>query len=708
MLKYCPDCQQKYPEDTEFCAQDGTRLRVLDESREDPIIGRVLDSRWVIEERIGEGGMGSVYLASQRSIDRKVAIKTLKPSLSNNREFVDRFFREARVASTINHPHCVMIHDFGQTDDGLLYLAMEYLEGLPLTDRLKHKDMSLKEIIEVSIQISSALAAAHSHNIIHRDLKPDNIFMLSIQDGSTFIKVLDFGIAKVLDSEEKMTKTGQVFGTPEYMSPEQCRGDDIDGRSDLYSMGCILYEMLGGRPPFESNTPMAVLVSHVRETPAHILEASDRDIPQSLAELCMKLLSKQASERYVDAQEVRQALEQELTKLSGSGPSSPVQSSQPNEAPSRESATPLPTPAEKVELGKANTAAGPAATGDSRPMAGAQTTGSVNSPQPRKSGRGPLLVILAVLMVLVSVAGCAAGVWFFEPFGLFADDDEAIAESETPTDDPSEGTENEGNDDGSESGAIARRDEKLGQDNRPDDVPEGSELQDDAVADETAENDDETTDKSGSRPSDRGGDESGSGASNGSSGSGGDSSGEQNVGNQNVGNQNVGNQNVGTQIVETEVVGTKIEGGSSGGDSSSGSGSDDESDSNDETVGTESGGDSKPDESAGPGGNARRTKLSTTGAACMKPDVESKLASAERGFESCFNKQLGSNPSLSGNIILAWNIDTSGKVLAPQALVDRVGNPALTSCVLGKLKSINFSPLQGGRCYVRATYSFSK
>jgi serine/threonine protein kinase len=713
MLKYCPDCQQKYPEDTEFCAQDGTRLRVLDESREDPIIGRVLDKRWVIEERIGEGGMGSVYLASQRSIDRKVAIKTLKGSLSNNREFVDRFFREARVASTINHPHCVMIHDFGQTDDGLLYLAMEYLEGLPLTDRLKHKDMSLKEIIEVSIQISSALAAAHSHNIIHRDLKPDNIFMLSIQDGSTFIKVLDFGIAKVLDSEEKMTKTGQVFGTPEYMSPEQCRGDDIDGRSDLYSMGCILYEMLGGRPPFESNTPMATLVAHVRETPQHILEASGRDIPQSLAELCMRLLSKKAEQRFADAQECRQALEEELTKLSGTGASSAVQSKPPS-GPSEPSSTPIPTPAEKVELGKANTAAAPAATGDNRPSAQSQSTSSVTSPQPRKASRGPLLAILGVLVLLVMSAGCIAGAYYFDLLSFIGIGDDAVAESETTDeegDDESSATKQTA-DDGSKPGAIARKHPDQGnQGTDPgaeDQGPPGSESGDD----EAGENGASAGDDEGGETAETGSGSSSGGGSDGRNNTGSQTVGNQNVGNQNVGNQNVGNQNVDTQVVNNEFVETKVQTGGSGSkDSDSNSGSSSGSD-EDENVGSsggsESAGSDKPDKPKGPRGNARRTKLSATGAACMKPNIKSTLSGVERGFESCFDRQLSSNPSLNGSLILSWNIESDGGVRAPKVLVDRIGNPALASCVVGKLEAARFGPQQGGRCYVRATYSFSK
>ncbi|MFW5968127.1 MAG: serine/threonine protein kinase, partial [Persicimonas sp.] len=325
MIKVCPTCEQTYPEDTEFCAQDGTPLEVLQDDDADELVGRTLDGRWVIEERIGEGGMGAVYLASQRSVDRKVAIKTLRPELCNSREFVDRFFREARVASNIAHPHCVTILDFGQADDGTLYLAMEYLEGVPLTHRLDHPDLTTREIIRICAQISSALTAAHEQNIIHRDLKPDNVFLLSISDGSTFVKVLDFGIAKVLDAEEQMTKTGQVFGTPEYMSPEQCRGNQLDGRADLYSLGCILYQMLGDQPPFSNDTPMAVLVSHVNDSPRPIEENLAReDTPRQLCELCMELLEKDPDDRPDNARQVRDRLEAILDESRSTGNQTPA------------------------------------------------------------------------------------------------------------------------------------------------------------------------------------------------------------------------------------------------------------------------------------------------------------------------------------------------------------------------------------------------
>ena len=197
-MKICPTCQLQYDDDVDFCPADGMKLRVRREASTDPLLGRALDGRWIIEEKLGEGGMGAVYRGHQRSVNRTVAIKTLRPQLVESDEFVNRFFREAQIAANIAHPHCVTILDYGE-DDGTLYLAMEFLEGTLLTDRIEAGGLTAKEIIEIGIQTASALSAAHDQNIVHRDLKPDNIYLLEVPGGGTFVKVLDFGIAKLMD-----------------------------------------------------------------------------------------------------------------------------------------------------------------------------------------------------------------------------------------------------------------------------------------------------------------------------------------------------------------------------------------------------------------------------------------------------------------------------------------------------------------------------
>lgn len=293
------------------------KLRQIRTDEDDPMIGRTLDGRWVIEEKIGEGGMGSVYKGSQRSVNRTIAIKTLRANLTDNDEFVDRFFREAKIATTINHPHCVTVLDFGQDPETQeLYLAMEFLDGLPLADRIDEGSMSISDVIKISIQVASALAASHANSIIHRDLKPDNIFLVDMATGDVFSKVLDFGIAKVADDENQYTRTGQIFGTPDYMSPEQCGGQQLDGRSDLYSLGCILYEITTGNTPFAADNPMAILMAHMAEIPK-TPSSLGIELPPGLELIIMRLLAKEADERYEHANALIFALKEVQEQLAG-------------------------------------------------------------------------------------------------------------------------------------------------------------------------------------------------------------------------------------------------------------------------------------------------------------------------------------------------------------------------------------------------------
>ena len=317
MTKVCPECKSTYPADVDFCPQDGMKLRLQRTDDQDDMIGRTLDGRWIIEEKIGEGGMGSVYKGSQRSVNRTIAIKTLRASLTDNDEFVDRFFREAKIATTINHPHCVTVLDFGQDPETQeLYLAMEFLDGMPLADRMEEGSLSILELIKISIQVSSALAASHANSIIHRDLKPDNVFLVDMSTGDVFAKVLDFGIAKVNDDANQYTRTGQIFGTPDYMSPEQCSGKSLDGRSDLYSLGCILYEITTGHAPFEADNPMAVLMAHMTEIPAPP-SSLGIELPPGLELIIMRLLAKEPEDRFEHANALIEALKEVQEQLAG-------------------------------------------------------------------------------------------------------------------------------------------------------------------------------------------------------------------------------------------------------------------------------------------------------------------------------------------------------------------------------------------------------
>ena len=233
------------------------------------LIGRVLEDKYQIEAKLGEGGMGAVYLAKRLHIGDSVAIKVLHPQLAADREAVERFRREVRATARLKHPNAVAIHDFGVSSDNLPYLVMELVEGESLRKIIKRQGPLTQSVAgEILSQICAALDEAHRLNIIHRDIKPDNIIITTTTSGLR-VKVLDFGIAKLCDNSaaSSLTQTGAVVGTPHYMSPEQCMGEELDGRADIYSLGVTLFEMLSGAVPFNSPTPMAVVVQHITQPP---------------------------------------------------------------------------------------------------------------------------------------------------------------------------------------------------------------------------------------------------------------------------------------------------------------------------------------------------------------------------------------------------------------------------------------------------------
>ena len=277
----------------------------------DGLIGTTAGNYRILD-KISDGGMGSVYRAEHALIGRLVAVKVLLPELTGNREIVDRFFREAKATTAIKHPGIVEVFDFGYLDSGLAYIVMELLEGMTLARRIKMRGaMPEGEAASLLRGVCSSLAAAHDKGIVHRDLKPDNLFLvqdLDIPNGER-IKLLDFGIAKLTDigSAHAATKTGAVMGTPTYMSPEQCRGSgDVDARADIYSLGCIFYQLLTGKPPFANEGAGEVIGMHLYVQPEppsrHALGIS----PDTEA-LVMAMLSKDPKGRPQSARELAQA-----------------------------------------------------------------------------------------------------------------------------------------------------------------------------------------------------------------------------------------------------------------------------------------------------------------------------------------------------------------------------------------------------------------
>jgi eukaryotic-like serine/threonine-protein kinase len=271
----------------------------------DPLLGTTIDGRYVVDKRLGEGGMGVVYLARHRVIDRKVALKVLRAEFARDHEIVERFLQEAKTASSIGNPHIVDIHDFGVLADGSTYFAMEFLDGEPLMDVIVREKMPLERIVQIGVQICDGLGAAHERGIVHRDLKPDNVYLLR-RNEADFVKVLDFGIAKVEHAAgPKLTRAGAVFGTPHYMSPEQAAGTPIDHRADIYALGVILYEMATGQLPFDSDNAMTILSQHMYKAPMplrSLVQGADR--PAGLEAIVQKCLLKRPEHRYATMAEL--------------------------------------------------------------------------------------------------------------------------------------------------------------------------------------------------------------------------------------------------------------------------------------------------------------------------------------------------------------------------------------------------------------------
>ncbi|MBN8615103.1 MAG: serine/threonine protein kinase, partial [Deltaproteobacteria bacterium] len=274
-----------------------------------PLTDQVLGDRYRLGTILGQGGMGVVYSATQVSLDRPVAIKVLQPGLAQHVDAIARFRAEAERAGRLAHPHIVQILDFGREADGSAWIAMELLAGQSLASRIAAGPMSEAEVVRVALETLSALEAAHGASLVHRDLKPDNIFLASVAGIGASVKVLDFGIAKLLDADQsgKLTATGALVGTPLYMSPEQARGGEIDARSDLYSLGALLYEALTLRPPFTGGSYSALLLALMTDVPRPMIELRPEVTP-ALAAIVARAMEKSPGHRFATATEMATAL----------------------------------------------------------------------------------------------------------------------------------------------------------------------------------------------------------------------------------------------------------------------------------------------------------------------------------------------------------------------------------------------------------------
>ncbi len=298
-MRFCPTCGARYSTGADFCTVDGQRLETLPDEetalRGGTLVGRTLDGRYRVEKVLGEGGMGVVYLVTHVALGKRMALKVLHGEGARDETTVARFVQEAQASSAIGHPNIVDVIDFGRLADGAAYFVMELLEGESLTDRIKRGAIPLEQTIAIAEQIASALAAAHARGIVHRDLKPDNVQLVR-RGAEEAVKVLDFGIAKVGGASSKLTKTGMIFGTPHYMSPEQAAGQSVDARTDVYALGVILFEMATGTVPFDGDTFMGILSKHMFEPPPRPTNVLASTHP--LEPVILRALAKKPEDRY--------------------------------------------------------------------------------------------------------------------------------------------------------------------------------------------------------------------------------------------------------------------------------------------------------------------------------------------------------------------------------------------------------------------------
>lgn len=317
-MRVCPRCASET--ELALCPRDGVATFAVQQGMQTYPAGTVIAERYRVERALGIGGFGAVYLCTQLAMEQRVAVKVLRSEHLSSVEHVKRFTREAQAVSRLKHPNTIHIFDFGVHQDGALYLAMEYLEGETLADRLdRNQRLPWRQLVHVAVQICHSLTEAHAVGLVHRDLKPENIMLLPVAGDTSFVKVLDFGIAKVQDpsrpQQSNLTEAGMIMGTPTYMSPEQAKGEEIDARSDLYALGVMMYESLTGRPPFADETAMKVLVAHIKDQPKPFArEGAVAEIPQALEQIVLQCLAKEPVDRPQTAALLAEVLRATLTE----------------------------------------------------------------------------------------------------------------------------------------------------------------------------------------------------------------------------------------------------------------------------------------------------------------------------------------------------------------------------------------------------------
>ncbi len=309
-MKACPVCQKEYPVEATRCADDGVPLVALGaevRGRSEDLLGEVVEGRWKIERIIGKGGMGTVYSCRHLVVGKVAAIKVLRAGSDNSDAVLQRFVREAQTANVLRNRHIVEVSDFGQLPSGAFFVVMELLEGQDLA-RAMRAGMGRRELVHVFTQVAETLQLAHEKGIVHRDLKPDNVYLVNEAGDPLFVKLLDFGIAKIMhgDRDGGLTETGVILGTPYYMSPEQARAEGVDHRTDIYALGVIMYRAFTGRLPFMADSTMGVLTRHITEAPQPPSEIGNVDVVTE--RMILRCLAKKPEYRFQSMRELADAL----------------------------------------------------------------------------------------------------------------------------------------------------------------------------------------------------------------------------------------------------------------------------------------------------------------------------------------------------------------------------------------------------------------
>lgn len=397
--KICPTCGTEYPANERFCPRDGTALRSQGGGTD--LVGSIIAERYHVLKKLGEGGMGQVYLAEHVKMGRKSAVKVMNPGMVNDADAISRFNREAANASRINHPNVAGIYDFGETSEGLIYLAMEFIEGESLTSLVqKAGSLAPRRAADIAKQAADGLAVAHDMGIVHRDLKPDNIMIAKNRDGSDLVKVVDFGIAKAAGAEnQKVTKTGLVVGTPEYMSPEQLAGDKLDGRSDIYSLALVAFNMLTGKLPFDGETAQESMIMRLTDDPKSlaVMKPDTSWTPELLA-VMQKALQRRAADRYQSASQFGIALWQAVDRMPKQAPAAATQM-----IGATDGETAMLSALPKTRLDASAAVLAPVAPAPARPV-----TSAPKSKTPMIAGVTGTVIVVAVAAIVFTARGSAA------------------------------------------------------------------------------------------------------------------------------------------------------------------------------------------------------------------------------------------------------------------------------------------------------------